>query len=430
MSARLDPDRLASAFSQVRSLSEALAAHLEPEDTCIQSMPEVSPTKWHLAHTSWFFETFVLAAPDYRPWREGYDYLFNSYYQTVGAMHPRPRRGLLSRPTLAEVLDYRRAVDERLLAALPGLAEPARVLVELGLHHEQQHQELLLTDIKHVLAQNPLAVAYREGGPRPSTSEAPPLRWVEDPGGLVEIGRDLGDARASFGFDNEGPRHKQWLEPFALASRMVSCGEYLDFIADGGYERPQLWLSDGWDTVSREGWRAPLYWRKGAEDGEPWRIFTLDGQRELDRGAPVCHLSYYEADAFARWSGARLPTEAEWERVAAALEVAGNLLATDPEALAEAPLHPRAAAASDSSGLAQLFGDAWEWTASPYQPYPGYRPPPGAVGEYNGKFMCNQLVLRGGSCATPASHIRPGYRNFFHPPARWQFSGLRLAKDL
>ncbi|PRQ05738.1 Iron(II)-dependent oxidoreductase EgtB [Enhygromyxa salina] len=427
---RLDPTRLASAYAQVRSLTEALAAPLGPEDQCVQSMPDTSPTKWHLAHTSWFFETFVLDGPGYVRYREGWDFLFNSYYQTVGTMHARPRRGLLSRPTVPEILAYRRAVDARVVAALPSLPADKRALVELGLHHEQQHQELILTDIKHVLSCNPLAPAYRDPGREAHPAEAPALRWVEDPGGLVELGRDQGASADAFGFDNEGPRHKRWLEPFALASRLVTCAEYLAFMNDDGYARPELWLSEGWDVILREGWRAPSYWRP-PEPGEAWTVFTLDGVRELDLAAPVCHLSYYEADAFARWSGARLPSEAEWEQVAGELEVAGNLLPTSPKALARASLHPEAARASaDSSGLAQLFGDVWEWTASPYSPYPGYRPPPGAVGEYNGKFMCNQMVLRGGSCATPANHVRPGYRNFFAAPSRWQFSGLRLAKDL
>jgi ergothioneine biosynthesis protein EgtB len=428
MTRRFDPDRLADAFVRVRSLTEALAKPLSPEDACIQSMPDVSPTKWHLAHTSWFFETFVLDRPGYTRFRAGYDILFNSYYQTVGAMHPRPQRGLLSRPTLAEVLEYRHAIDARVLSALPSLDAAALRLVELGLHHEQQHQELILTDIGHVLAQNPLAPSYRAGpGPSRARREAPALRWVEDPGGLVWTGRDLDAPGASFGFDNEGPRHQTFLEPFAIASRPATCAEYLAFVRDGGYSTPQLWLSDGWDAVQRNGWTAPAYWQ-GHED--EWQVFSLDGLQPLDLAAPVCHLSFYEADAFARWSGARLPTEAEWEQVAGTIAIAGNLLPTTIEGLAQAPLAPVPFEGEpDSSGLAQLFGDVWEWTASPYVPYPGYRPPPGAVGEYNGKFMCNQIVLRGGSCATPADHIRAGYRNFFPAAARWQFSGVRLARD-
>ncbi|KIG15891.1 hypothetical protein DB30_05198 [Enhygromyxa salina] len=432
MHLRLEPTALAGAYMRVRALSEALAATLEPEDQCIQSMPDASPTKWHLAHTSWFFETFVLAGPGYARYREGWDFLFNSYYQTVGSMHARAQRGLLSRPTVAEILAYRRAVDEQVLHSLPHMSAAKRGLVELGLHHEQQHQELILTDIKHALSLNPLAPAYRDAGPTTdSVAQLPALRWVEDPGGLVAIGRAT-DA-AGFGFDNEGPRHKQWLEPFAVASRPVSCGEYLAFMADDGYARPQLWLSEGWDAVQREGWRAPAYWRAPGQANEPWRVFTLDGLQLLDPSAPVCHVSFYEADAYARWRGARLPREAEWEHIAQALEVDGNLLPNSAPELVSAPLHPvptPEAPSADPSGLAQMFGDTWEWTASPYQAYPGYRPPEGAIGEYNGKFMCNQLVLRGGSCATPHDHVRASYRNFFHASTRWQFSGLRLAKDL
>jgi ergothioneine biosynthesis protein EgtB len=431
---RHDPVRLAAGFRRVRALTEALADPLEHEDQCVQSMPDASPTKWHLAHTSWFFSNFVL---DQR-YQPGWDFLFNSYYQTVGPMHARLQRGLLSRPTVTQVADYRRWVDERVLALLErDAASPAQLaLIELGLHHEQQHQELILTDIKHLLGLNPLAPRYRDRAVETGESaEAPALRWIEDPGGLVQIGRDL---EHEFAFDNEGPRHKQWLEPFAIASRPATCAEYLAFMADRGYQRPELWLAEGWDTVAREGWRAPAYWIAAPESvardrGESsWRAFTLDGVRELDLHAPVCHLSYYEADAFARWSDARLPSEAEWERLAEGLAPSGNLLPIDPDALASAALHPRASAAPSDpiSGLTQLFGDVWEWTASPYAPYPGFRPAAGAVGEYNGKFMCNQLVLRGGSCATPADHIRASYRNFFHAPSRWQFTGVRLARDL
>ncbi len=437
-SPRHDSARLAATFVRVRALTEALAALLGPEDQCVQSMPDASPTKWHRAHTSWFFETFVLDGPGFERYRPGWDFLFNSYYLTVGTMHARPRRGLLSRPTIAEIADYRRWVDERVLALIErDAASPEqRALIELGLHHEQQHQELILTDIKHMLGQHPHAPRYRPSSPTQTASlDAPALRWIEDPGGLAELGRELAAADANFGFDNEGPRHKLWLEPFAIASRPTTCAEYLAFMADDGYARPELWLAEGWDTVLREGWRAPAYWVAESPESagtQTWRAFTLDGLRELDVHAPVCHLSYYEADAFARWSGARLPSEAEWERLADGVSTVGNLLPTDPDALTQAPLHPHASAAplDRTSGLTQLFGDVWEWTASPYVPYPGYRPPPGAVGEYNGKFMCNQLVLRGGSCATPADHIRASYRNFFHAPSRWQFTGLRLARDL
>lgn len=438
---RLDPDRLAGEFSRVRAVTVALTEPLEPEDQCIQTCPEVSPTKWHLAHTTWFFETMILAdAPGFTPFRPGWDFLFNSYYQSVGAMHARPERGLLSRPTVREILEYRAAIDEQIVGLLErGASSAQRGLIELGLHHEQQHQELICTDIKHVLAANPLAPRYREPtrtGDQPR-GDAPTLRWVEDPGGLVEVGRDLAREDAAFGFDNEGPRHKQWLEPFAVASRPATCGEYLAFIADGGYARPELWLAEGWDTVLRDGWRAPDYWRPIAGDGlsgdaADWRLFTLRGLVELDPGAPVCHLSYYEADAFARWRGARLPSEAEWERIADAAAIAGNLLPEDPSTLADAAFHPTPAGEPNDavSGMRQLFGDVWEWTRSPYAPFPGYRPPPGAISEYNGKFMCNQMVLRGGSCATPVDHVRASYRNFFHAHARWQFSGVRLARDL
>jgi len=421
------PARLAADFRRVRALTEALAAPLSPEDQCVQSMPDASPTKWHLAHTSWFFETFVLAGPRYQA---GWEFLFNSYYQTIGSMHPRRHRGLLSRPSVAQILDYRRWVDERILATLESgeAGREALALIELGLHHEQQHQELILTDIKHALSLNPLAPRYREPAVGPVIGP-PALRWIEDPGGLVQIGRDLHGDQAEFGFDNEGPRHKQWLEPFAIASRPATCAEYLAFIADQGYARPELWLAEGWDAVSSQAWEAPAYWI--AAD-QRWMLFTLTGLRELDPDEPVCHLSYYEADAFARWSGVRLPSEAEWERLAEGVDPArGNLVPLTKAELERASLHPRPCPApiDPASGLAQLFGDVWEWTASPYSPYPGYRPPTGAVGEYNGKFMCNQLVLRGGSCATPADHIRAGYRNFFHAPSRWQFSGVRLARD-
>ena len=439
---RLDPARLAAAFTRVRAVSRALAAPLEPEDQCIQSMPDVSPTKWHLAHTSWFFETFVLDAPGFEPYRPSWDFLFNSYYQSVGRMHARPRRGLLSRPTVAEILAYREWIDERVLELLDrGPSERRRELIELGLHHEQQHQELILTDIKHVLAQNPLRPRDRRA-PIPAIHGAPspptvgPLRWVELPGGLVELGHPFDGAE--FGYDNEGPRHKCWLEPYAVASRPATCSEYLAFMADGGYARPQLWLSEGWEVVQREGWRAPGYWLAAEGQPEPgataladWQLFTLDGPRPIHGDEPVCHLSFYEAEAFARWSDARLPTEAEWEHLVEGLARAGNLLPIDAAALGEASLHPRPGVVQDpASGLQQIFGDVWEWTASPYVPYPGYAPPPGAVGEYNGKFMCNQHVLRGGSCATARDHIRASYRNFFPAPTRWQFSGVRLAKDL
>jgi len=404
---------VAESYRRVRALTEQLAEKLSPEDQCIQSAPEVSPTKWHRAHTSWFFECFVLGPhlvgyEQFHPW---FGYLFNSYYETVGEHHPRPDRGLLSRPGVAEIARYRTHVDRemiRLLSEQPGtdVAE----LVELGLHHEQQHQELVLMDIKHVLSQNPLGPAYAEL-PTPSPTAAEPQEWVHHPGGLVEIGHDA----TAFAFDNERPRHQVWLHPFALASRPVTNGEWLAFIDDGGYQRPELWLSDGWATVQQHGWRAPSYWHQ--VDGT-WQVFTLAGSRAVNPAEPVCHISYYEADAFAQWAGARLPTEFEWEAAATDRPVSGRLL--DQQAL-----HPRPA--PETGGLQQMFGDVWEWTSSAYLPYPGYQAPTGAVGEYNGKFMVNQHVLRGGCCATPPGHIRTTYRNFFPPAARWPFGGLRLA---
>jgi len=407
---------LAAAYAEVRRATERLCEPLATEDYVVQSMPDVSPTKWHLAHTSWFFETFVLAdaAPAYAPFHPRYGYLFNSYYNAVGDRHARPQRGLLTRPTVAEIFEYRRHVDDamaRVLAVDPG--ERITAVTTLGLHHEQQHQELLLTDIKHVLAGNPLRPAYRARPPGAPASAAPP-GWVPHPEGVCTIGYD-GDG---FAFDNETPRHRVVIRPFALASRLVTNDEYLAFMADGGYERPELWLSDGWDLVQATAWQAPLYWER--HDGG-WMVMTLGGLEPVAGAEPVCHVSYYEAEAYARWAGARLPSEAEWEVAAAPLPVAGNFADNDLFQPAPAP---------QRKGLTQMFGDAWEWTASPYGPYPGYRPPAGALGEYNGKFMCNQLVLRGGSCVTPRSHIRPTYRNFFPPAARWQFTGIRLAKDL
>ena len=412
------PTELAPRYRQVREVTETLASPLSPEDQTVQSMPDVSPTKWHRAHTSWFFETFLLTGrqPGYREFHPAYAYLFNSYYEGVGARYPRARRGVVSRPGVAEIASYRRHVDEamgRLLATELGPA--GRDLVELGLHHEQQHQELLLMDIKHVLSGSPLEPAYATLAFDPTRSAGPP-RWIEHPGGGAEIGHD----GTGFGFDNEFPRHGVHLEPFALADRPVTCGEWLAFMDDGGYRRPDLWLSDGWATVQAEGWDAPLYWTQVVDD---WWLFTLGGPQLVDPAEPVCHVSYYEADAFARWAGARLPTEAEWEVLAASRwsldgdgRPTGNFL--DP-----AFLHPRPAQTPS------FFGDVWQWTSSAYSPYPGFRPAPGAVGEYNGKFMVNQYVLRGGSCVTPADHVRASYRNFFVPAARWPFTGLRLARQ-
>ena len=399
-------DAVAARFAQSRARSLELAAPLSPEDQCIQSMPDASPTKWHLAHTSWFFEAVVLGphAAGYRPFDERYFHLFNSYYESLGPRHPRPQRGLLSRPGLQEVHAYRRHVDAA-VAGFIGQADAAAwdgaaPLIELGVQHEQQHQELILTDVLHALSCNPLLPAYRAAEP-PSlrlASGAPALRWIEGPSGAVEIGH-AGDG---FAFDNETPRHRVLLQPYRIADRLVTCGEYAAFIADGGYRDPALWLSDGWAAVQQQGWEAPAYWIAPGDRRAPsdaWQVFGLSGVQPLDAAAPVLQLSFYEAAAYASWAGARLPTEAEWE------------------------------AASALPGMTQLTGHAWQWTRSSYDPYPGFRPLAGAVGEYNGKFMVGQLVLRGGSLATPPGHARPTYRNFFPPAARWQFSGLRLAMD-
>jgi ergothioneine biosynthesis protein EgtB len=409
---------LAEEYRRVRAATEALCLPLAIEDYVVQSMPEASPTKWHLAHTSWFFEEFVLDAyiPRYRFHDLRYRQLFNSYYQSIGTAHRRGERGLLTRPTVAETYRYRRHVDEHVAALLgvqgddPSLA--ARVT--LGLHHEQQHQELILTDVKHALACNPLRPVYRQLPPRAS-AEPQPLVFRACRGGLREFGHG-GDG---FCFDNELPVHRAFVPPYRLASRPTTNAEYREFVRDGGYEQPTLWLADGWDTVQRDGWQRPLYWSASLD-----QEFTLSGLAELDPHAPVCHLSYYEADAFARWAGARLPGELEWELAAAARTIEGTFLESGL-------LHPAAASEphGEASELLQLFGDVWEWTSSPYGPYPGYRAPAGALGEYNGKFMVNQIVLRGGSCATPRAHIRATYRNFFSPAARWQFAGVRLAQD-
>jgi ergothioneine biosynthesis protein EgtB len=411
---------LASRYREVRGLTESLCAPLAVEDYVVQSMPDASPVKWHLAHTSWFFETFVLAPglPGYRPFAPAFAYLFNSYYNAVGERLPRPQRGLLTRPTVDEVYRYRRYVDEQVLRWLETAGESlfrrtAATLV-LGLHHEQQHQELILTDLKHAFSRNPLRPTYRERE-GPVTGPGSPLRWRSYPAGLHRIGH----GGKGFAFDNESPRHRVFVAAFQIACRPVTNGEYLAFLEDGGYERPEFWLSDGWYARGREGWQSPHYWEKG--DGG-WQVFTLAGMRPLIEAEPVCHVSYYEADAFARWAGARLATEAEWEVAAADSPLAGNFVDSGR-------LHPAAAGPATGPDLGQLFGDVWEWTGSPYVAYPGYRPAAGALGEYNGKFMCNQFVLRGGSCATPRSHIRRSYRNFFPPEARWQFSGIRLAKD-
>ncbi len=423
-------DAMIETYQRVRAATERLAAPLSAEDQVAQSMPDASPTKWHRAHTTWFFETFVLGpgAAGYAPFHPAFAHLFNSYYVSVGTMHARPQRGLLTRPPLATIDAYRRHVDEQVLALLRGRTrlradgpsmDELRARVEIGLHHEQQHQELILTDLKHLLSHNPIAPVYRPPSPARDDADdnarvAPPLRWTAHDGGVHEIGF----AGAGFHFDNEGPRHRVFLEPFELASRLVSNREYQEFIADGGYRRPELWLSEGWSTVQREGWQAPLYWRPEG------RVFTLAGERALAPAEPVCHVSYYEADAYARWAGARLASEQEWELMATRYGDAQAGVFADDERYHPAP----APALANATGPAQLLGDVWSWTASAYMPYPNYRPLPGALGEYNGKFMCSQLVLRGGSCATPRDHIRATYRNFFYPASRWQFSGIRLAR--
>ena len=407
-------------YRAVRATTLRLAAPLSAEDQMVQSGVETSPTKWHLAHTTWFFETFLLLphARGYRAFDERFTYLFNSYYKQLDGHPARTVRGAFSRPTLAEITGYRHHVDQEMEKFLTQASPEQLELAELGLQHEQQHQELIVTDIKHAFWTNPLRPPYFEHAPREAAS-APPLRWIYFSAGEYEVGAS-GDG---FAFDNELPRHRVHLPEFRLASRLVTNAEYLEFIADGGYTRPELWLSDGWDHIHAAGWRAPLYWdslyREKTEGDR--QVFTAAGMRTLEPSEPVCHVSYYEADAYARWAKARLATETEWEVAASQQSVEGNFLESGR-------LH--VAPANGDGGLQQMFGDAWEWTASPYVAYPGYRPPGGALGEYNGKFMVNQLVLRGGSCATPQSHIRASYRNFFPPQARWQFMGIRLAHDL
>ncbi len=433
-------------YDTTRSVTQQLCHHLSPEDCLVQSMVDASPTKWHLAHSTWFFETLVLPKvdPHYRSYNEAFGFLFNSYYNALGARIDRPDRGLLSRPTLDEVRDYRRHVDDHMRDCFQEIeADPELVrLVETGINHEQQHQELILTDIKHVFASNPLLPAYtlrsdtlRSDGQHPISATS--LSWRSYGGGLYETGHDraasaYGHDRVAFAYDNESPRHKVYLNAFSVASRLITCEEYLEFMDDGGYERSELWLADGWDAVRQHGWSCPLYWRmcSGA-----WCVFGLCGDRPITPEEPVCHVSYYEADAFARWfsiryPGARLLTESEWEIAACDHGICGNLLETGR-------FHPQPATFSadsagfseEFSGPAQLFGDCWEWTQSAYMPYPGFSSPPGALGEYNGKFMCNQMVLRGGSCVTPGSHIRQTYRNFFYPHVRWQFSGIRIGRQ-
>jgi ergothioneine biosynthesis protein EgtB len=404
---------LAQRFLSIRHRTAELASRLNSEDTVVQSMPDASPTKWHLAHTTWFFEQFILSRdPAYVSPNPEWHFLFNSYYQSVGPMHARPKRGLLTRPALDEVWDYRCRVDEA-VAALIARGDDATLpaLVELGVQHEQQHQELLLTDIKHAFAQNPLEPAFAPDAPRSLSIAAPALAFVPFDEGIVEVGYD-GDG---FSFDNEGPRHRTYRQAGSLANRPVTNAEFMAFVSDGGYRQPTLWLADGWAAVQAEQWQRPLYWDEALETE-----FTLQGRRAIDPHAPVCHISYFEADAFARWAGARLPTEVEWETMAAALPVRGNLQDTGA-------FQPRVS--SFETELGQIYGDVWEWTMSPYVSYPGFRTLAGALGEYNGKFMNGQWILRGGSCATPADHIRATYRNFFPPHARWQFSGIRLGND-
>jgi len=420
-------ERLLARFHQVRDFTNSLCGGLEPEDCVVQSMPDVSPTKWHLAHTTWFFETFILKkfSHRYRPEIPQYAYLFNSYYNAAGDMHRRDLRGLISRPTVREAQRYRASIDSHIDNLLSDadekLLDEIEPILVLGIHHEQQHQELLVTDIKHVFAQNPLYPVFRKpkaGGRSSATpgSRGSPLHFVGFDEATVEIGHN----GRGFAYDNEGPRHRALVPAFSLATRPVTNGEYMAFIADKGYARPEFWLSLGWMTVNDQRWQAPLYWTK--HEGAWWN-FTLSGFRPVDESEPVTHVSYFEADAYANWAGARLPTEFEWERAALDCPIEGNFVEDET-------FHPRALATSENdSRLHQMFGEVWEWTRSAYSPYPGYRAAPGALGEYNGKFMCNQYVLRGGSCATSRSHIRRTYRNFFQPEKRWQFTGIRLARD-
>jgi ergothioneine biosynthesis protein EgtB len=417
--AEMAPAALAHQFCSVRQQSEAFCEPLTAEDLMVQSCAEASPGKWHLAHTTWFFETFILREflPGYRDFHPDFVWLFNSYYKSISEHPEKKLRASFSRPSLDEILAYRKHVEAAMEDLFDrGMPAEAQQRLVLGLNHEQQHLELLATDIKHAFWTNPLHPPYLTAGLPETESAAQPMKWFSHPGGLHQIGFD----GTGFCFDNETPRHKEFLEPFEIASRPVTCNEYLEFMEAGGYERAELWLSEGWDTVQAQNWRAPLYWHRDGGSRE-WTVFTLRGRvlfTDLET-TPVCHISYFEADAFARWCGKRLPTEAEWEVVAAQQPVEGNLYEGGA-------LHPLPSTRSED-GPQQMFGDVWEWTRSPYIGYPGYQPLPGALGEYNGKFMCNQMVLRGGSTVTPASHIRATYRNFFPPSTRWQFSGLRLA---
>jgi ergothioneine biosynthesis protein EgtB len=432
MQERLEIDRvgLVQRFAEIRGMSQRLCETLTAEDCCVQSMPEASPIRWHLAHTTWFFETFLLAPrPGYRSGHPQYAYLFNSYYNTVGAQFPRAERGLLTRPTVAEVWEYRGAIEQAvidLVEQLPAdeLQQVSEVL-ELGLQHEQQHQELMLTDIKHAFSKNPLCPVYRSGQ---FVADAETDVWPDDTPQWCRIDEgvyEIGHQGTGFAYDHESPRHRVFLEPFAIADRLVTAEEYLAFIEHGGYQQPQWWLSEGWEHVKSQGWKAPLYWRY---DQDQWQEFTLAGLQPIDCRRPVCHVSYFEADAYARWRGARLATEAEWEVAAEQLvqpKDAGGFV--DKLLEQELPIHPTVARLP-SGQLDQMLGDVWEWTSSAYAPYPGYEPAAGALGEYNGKFMCNQYVLRGGACSSSANHLRITYRNFFPASTRWQFSGIRLAR--
>ena len=427
----VEADALDARFARTRGLSVALAAPLSDADATIQPHPDASPAKWHLAHTTWFLETFVLRdfVAGHRPYDDRYAFLFNSYYEAEGARHARDRRGMLSRPSLDEIIAWRAVVDAAVVRALPDLPGAAHALVTLGIQHEQQHQELMLTDMLAAMAANPIDPGIW-AGVRPEPAAVPgPIRWIEGRSGIVTIGAESRDDHepGGFSFDCEGPRHETLLHPHALADRPVINAEWQGFIADGGYARPELWLADGWAWVKREGIDAPLYWRRDAA-GDGWLQFALDGLHPVRPAAPVAHVSLYEADAYARWAGARLPREEEWEDAARALDpAAGNQLDS------AGPARPQAGSRSSSrneAGLGQMFGDVWEWTSSAFLPYPGFRPAEGAVGEYNGKFMSGQAVLKGASCATPRGHSRPSYRNFFYPWQRWQYCGLRLAKDL
>ena len=429
-------DALQSRLSTCRQLTEALAEPLSAEDQTVQSMPDTSPTKWHRAHTTWFFETFLLRPylAGYEPFDEHFNYLFNSYYEAVGARHPRPERGMVTRPGVAAIARYRQHVDGALVELLDrfagsGSAQEIAALVELGINHEQQHQELLLMDSKHVLGNNIYGPGYAAERER-SAIDPGPAGWVRFDGGTVDIGLDPG--ADGFRFDNEEPRHQALVGSYRLADRLVTCGEWLAFMADGGYDNPQLWLSDGWYTRGSAGWTAPLYWER--DDDGAWTIHTLRGRRSVDVHEPVCHLSFYEADAFATWAGARLPTEVEWEHAAAsAPHRSGEFLRWDETMSASVAdgnaLHPTDAGLPETGTLRQVLGDCWEWTGSPYRPYPGYHAPDGAIGEYNGKFMINTMVLRGGCAFTSHDHLRTTYRNFFHPHTRWHLSSVRLAAD-